>query len=800
MNVWMDTVSDFIRSSNFAALFADAALKSFVVLAITVGICGFWRRASASTRHLIWFLAVASLPCLPIISSILPSWQRPLWSVSSGFDTGNKLSLALELAPATETGASVRGTQTFARAAGNSAPDKSQFNRGRFALHFNASWLLGALSVWFSGIVLVFIFAMMGRVRLHKISSKSRLLQDNEWSLLLQEAGESVGLGRAVRLMQSAEDVMPLTWGWLRPTVLLPANAEQWATERRRIVLSHELAHVKRWDCFTQFIATMVCAIYWFNPLVWLAARRMRIERERACDDLVLNAGCKPSDYAGHLVEIARTFRQVRGVAAIAMARQSQLEGRINAIVDATRRRRLPPITAFVVLLIIGGLLICIGADTIRTDANSSNSLRDEQIARLEKFSAAKEKQARTLARQVGEEFFVGFQPLFDAAIKGDWQTVTNMYEGFKRRHPQYSNSTGDIPHVIHWQTVLEICLAYDHVANCEPKYTQIVVDDILNSIPAGSIYFGGTDPGRGLPTAFCRSHADGDPFFTLTQNALADGTYLRYLREMYGGKNYTPTDEDSQKCFQDYSKDAGQRLKENKLKPGENVRMVEGKVQVSGQVAVMAINGLLTKIIFDKNPDREFYVEESFPLDWMYPHLEPRGLIMKINREPLSELPDNIVQRDHEYWRGRVADMIGGWLADETPVKTVADFAEKTYVRKDLNGFTGDPRFVQNDYAKRMLSKLRSSIGGVYAWRREHAGSASERDRMAREADFAFRQAVALCPYSPEAVFRYVNLLMAEGRISDALLIAQMAARADDKNTSAKDLVQRLEEFLRAK
>ena len=87
----------------------------------------------------------------------------------------------------------------------------------------------------------------------------------------------------------------------------------------------------------------------------------------------------------------------------------------------------------------------------------------------------------------------------------------------------------------VFWQPVLEICLAYDHVVNCEPKYTQMAMDGIINSIPAGSIYFGGTDPGRGLPTAFCKSHVDADPFYTLTQNALADGTYLEYLRKTYG-------------------------------------------------------------------------------------------------------------------------------------------------------------------------------------------------------------------------------------------------------------------------
>ena len=89
--------------------------------------------------------------------------------------------------------------------------------------------------------------------------------------------------------------------------------------------------------------------------------------------------------------------------------------------------------------------------------------------------------------------------------------------------------------------------------------------------------------------------------------------------------------------------------------------------MQVSGQVAVMNINGLLTKVIFDHNPDREFFVEESFPLDWMYPYLKPHGLIMKINRQPLAPLPEDIIARDHEYWRKLVAGMLGDWLDEKT-------------------------------------------------------------------------------------------------------------------------------------
>jgi len=568
-------------------------------------------------------------------------------------------------------------------------------------------------------------------------------------------------------------------------------------------VLLHELAHVKRWDCLTQTVARIVRALYWINPLVWLATRRMCLERERACDDLVLNGGCKASDYASQLVEIAQTYRHIPQVAAIAMARSPQIKGRIAAIVDASRARRSRPLTTIAILIFVGAFIWSVGGsspDTSRDQAEAF-SLRQQQIARLQSFARAKEKQSRELAAKAREKITPGFQRFFDAATKGDWRTVTNRFGYFLRHHPQYEHGTYENLRTAYWGPVLELCLAYVYVVNCEPKYTAIFADGIINSIPPGSIYFGGTDTGRGVPTAFCKSHADADPFFTLTQNALADGTYLDYLRAMYGGKIYTPTAEDSQKCFQEYMADAQRRLAEHKLKPGEDDKMVDGKLIIHGQVAVMLINGLITKVIFDHNTNREFYVEESFPLDWMYPYLEPHGLIMKLNRQPLAQLPAETLARDRDYWRKLVADMLGDWLDEKTPVSEIAAFVDRVYVRHDLKGFTGDPRFVQNDCAQRSFSKLRSSIAGVYAWRlggdtppEYRPKSEAERQALLKEADLAFRQAFALCPYSPEAVFRYVNLLLQVNRPDDALLVAQACLKLDPDNGQFKDLVNKIQ------
>jgi hypothetical protein len=175
-----------------------------------------------------------------------------------------------------------------------------------------------------------------------------------------------------------------------------------------------------------------------------------------------------------------------------------------------------------------------------------------------------------------------------------------------------------------------------------------------------------------------------------------------------------------------------------------------------------------------------------------MYPHLEPHGLILGIDREPLAELSDQTIRKDHEFWTKRIAPVIGNWLTYDTSVAELCAFARKVCVNRDFSQFKGDPNFVGADWPK-WMAKLRSSIAGVYCWRSgippsrgivppEYlAKSGAERGRMSREADFAFRQAFALCPASPEVVFRYVNFLVnqSQSRTADALAIAEVAVDA---------------------
>lgn len=414
--------------------------------------------------------------------------------------------------------------------------------------------------------------------------------------------------------------------------------------------------------------------------------------------------------------------------------------------------------------------------------------------AQLKSFAAAKEGQAQSLAAAKGNSLPPKVEEFFTAIENADWQATTNDYAEIRQHWASDEAYRGS------WhRTVVETYGAAQQFTLGNAKYATAYGNEIIQSIPPGSIYFGGTDPGCFIVTAMQQSQVEGEPFFSLTQNALADGSYLDYARAMYGDKIYIPTADDSQKCFDDYYKDVQERQAKGQLQPGEDVTVgPSGKLQVSGEVAVMQINGLLVKVIFEKNTNQDFYVEESFPLAWMYPYLEPHGLIFKLNHQPLTSLSDAAVQQDHDYWTQTVSPMIGDWLTDDTPVQDIATFAEKVYLKHDFSGFTGDPAFAENDYTEKMFSKERSSIAGLYAWRAEHTHVAQEKTQMKQAADFAFRQSWALCPYSPEAVFRYVQFLMSENRTMDALVVAETAAefRSEPGMAQIDSLVYQLKQF----
>ena len=200
------------------------------------------------------------------------------------------------------------------------------------------AWLA---AVWALGVVIALIPTVAALTGLAILARRARTVRGGRWALLIPSALRELDVRRRVRFLELDGPIMPMTWGVFHPVVLLPADDFDSTIEQRLDVLRHELAHVRRYDCLTQLVGQLACALHWFNPFAWVAARELRVERERACDDEVLRAGAKASDYADYLLRVARSTRIVGAAAlgGLAMARPSQMAGRLLAVLDDRRRR-----------------------------------------------------------------------------------------------------------------------------------------------------------------------------------------------------------------------------------------------------------------------------------------------------------------------------------------------------------------------------------------------------------------------------------------------------------------------------
>ena len=325
------------------AILADAFVKATVLLVLAAIVTVFLRRSPASLRHLVWSLACGGVLVLPLASALLPNWKLAGWprlDVPVAFD-------AEQIAGAPEAAAPMQPSAPRAPVAAapavqhQTAASTSSVPDGAVRFHVTPDWTTLVFPIWLGGVGAVLLLLAVGMTRIMWLDRVTRPVEDEAWLILVEELSLELGLTRHVRLLQSHGPAMPMTWGIRRPAILLPAEADSWTAERRRDVLLHELAHVKRQDFLVQLIARIACAVYWFHPLVWLAATRLREERERACDDHVLRAGATPSAYAAHLLEIARGLRAARAtsLATVAMARPAQLATRLIDVLDPRRRR-----------------------------------------------------------------------------------------------------------------------------------------------------------------------------------------------------------------------------------------------------------------------------------------------------------------------------------------------------------------------------------------------------------------------------------------------------------------------------
>ena len=295
------------------------------------------RRASASAKHTVWAVALLSALILPIASTVLPEVAVPVLPEES-FESTNRLPPMLSPQPSSPRPA----TRTVAPALPIQAPrvprDVAAGNESILSTFRDQTLPL----LWALGASIVLLRLLLGSLTIRRLRRRSTLVEGSDWADIVDDLKATFSLKRSVTLRISKQTIPPMTWGVFRPVVLLPDTAREWTLSRRRLVLAHELAHVKRNDGILQILLQAVCSLYWFNPIVWYAARRLRIERECACDDQVLKLGADADDYADHLLQVARTLNPGSGLslATVAMAHRSQLETRLLAILDNRTRRQ----------------------------------------------------------------------------------------------------------------------------------------------------------------------------------------------------------------------------------------------------------------------------------------------------------------------------------------------------------------------------------------------------------------------------------------------------------------------------
>ncbi|MEN8151488.1 MAG: M56 family metallopeptidase, partial [Planctomycetota bacterium] len=316
----------------------DAALRASILLAPALLWARFSRRSSAAARHAACFVTVLFAAAMPLLTGLLPD-------------------IEIAVLPA-----------VIARAGGAVVPVAG----GGWAVLVVGAWLLGALA--FGARVLGGVARARTLCRWAKPVTDARVLS------AAIRARRELGLEAPIRVLAQRRLAAPLSWGVIRPVILLPRGAKQWSRGRLRAVLLHELSHIRRRDCLTQLVADLACAVYWFHPLVWLAALRMRVERERACDDSVVVVGGRPSGYAVLLL------RMVKGIpagthtarlspattfAASSFADGGELTGRLRALLGRARDRgSLTP--AATLAFVLGALTLALPVAAVRLTAQAA--------------------------------------------------------------------------------------------------------------------------------------------------------------------------------------------------------------------------------------------------------------------------------------------------------------------------------------------------------------------------------------------------------------------------------------------
>lgn len=334
-------------SASWFHLMVGITVKTSFVLVIAFLVNSIWRKLSASVKHFIWFLAIVSVLIVPVLTYFSEKWDVTICFLGqsdlqmTGLDSspysknGNSLEKVESANPASTSsvGTMSHGTRREDTTTGESV--FSAFFKGATAQTWLAVfWVLG-MSVF----VFRFVF---GAVKIKKNKKGFLDTENPEFSEILREMTQRLQIKRTVDIRFTRNQNMPATFGVFKPTIFLPHDAAEWSDNQKRSIIIHELAHIKRFDFLFNVLAYAVHFVFWFNPIVWYAAKRQQGEAEHACDDIVVSNGIRPTVYAHYLIDSARLLLKQKYVSPFetAIAKKSSLESRILSVIDEKRTRK----------------------------------------------------------------------------------------------------------------------------------------------------------------------------------------------------------------------------------------------------------------------------------------------------------------------------------------------------------------------------------------------------------------------------------------------------------------------------
>lgn len=403
LSTWFVTVQDVLSLASLPL--AELAARGLVLSLVVALAALLVRRRSAQIRHGVWLTGVGMLLLLPFLQRVLPRWRvLPATAFNSAADSsepGRGRSAAMSTPHEAVEPSSVafdglpdprllrRPENSDSTPATSSEPEAvlpqlastpdtfsaSAVEPGPVAATTSAevdkidvtvqekwepvSWPGLVVAAWLAGVIALATRLVTGQLALLRLCRSAEVVDSPEWRGRIRKLSEELGLASRVEVWRLDRRVIPMACGVFRPRVIVPSDVSEWDEDRLRTVLLHELAHIRRRDCLTQWLAEIAMMIYWLNPVVWLAARRMRVERERACDDLVLGRDLAAPAYADQLVRMTAEYPPVQFQVplSVGMARRSGLEQRVRRILDETTDRRRFTRLGLTLLVAAAGLL-----------------------------------------------------------------------------------------------------------------------------------------------------------------------------------------------------------------------------------------------------------------------------------------------------------------------------------------------------------------------------------------------------------------------------------------------------------